>query len=1059
MQKPKATIAIPHQGDDRDVTRAVSSALAQSFSDIEVMVVESDWTEGNRKALARFKADPRLRVVRSGSHPGMSEKLDQAVQRASSGLVKFLLPDCELHPECVARMIEAMERHPSAGIVTSPCILLDQNGKEAGVRRHIDEDVLIPGEAAIRRFLLTGVNFIGEPNAVMVRKELYRGFGRTLGITCSEASAPATWLEILQQGDLFHLKAPLCRNHRPSSTQAFDATPSANFAVECSDLVRRYLENGYLANPDLQAASAEAILGRLEKASCGVDFALFPAELSTRYAEALRHWRQHPLVLAHQKAIEALENRSGQVFATTRETGAASTKGTRMPDFSPDLSVILCSRDHAESLRGIFSALERQTLSRDRFEVICVNDGSQDGTRKVMEEVLTRLPGRSIEHPESKGIAAARNTAVTAARGDVLLFLGDDTCPGPDTLRQHLIAHQACAGLRTAVVGPVRFPAHLRDLTLYRAITLSGFFFPADGMEEDPPCGADRISFANLSVSRRALAEGAFFDSALESRWGADLDAGLRLERAGWRVTLCTPAAVTCDHTLTLRDWRQIEAARGRDLVRLLRKHPSIKSTDLGIPDVTQKTQEELTQILAERRPLIDAAVAQIEAVQNLPVPHAPGGDVTPDGERMLTAVIRHLEAIRHYECIRALADARTSTRVPAIEPEDSPRPKTATQRSTIRVVLAGRPGMDPDSDAVTVMNALCRALQAAGIQATTTHDLRPDIRNADLVHGFNVWPPHSALEQLRHLRSTGIPVVWSPFYLDLAEYTWAALAVTAIYDPRHTPEKRRELLRAFALGTLQVNGLDRWKPNEVIPGYHRRLRDMIQNVDHVCAASFREIQALNQVTGFTSLPFTLSPHGVEADPLREASPQLFRARFGLDRFILYVGPVERRKNQLLLLEALRGTGLRAVLVGPTPEEDYLRLCREVGGGNVLITGRLPADLVASAYKAASVHVLPSFAEGAALASLDAAAAGCPLVVSNRSSEVELFGDAPFFCNPNDPGSIREATLRALDSRTKEPERPERLSRFVTAKYTWARAAELTIGAYEKALTAKSRKK
>jgi glycosyltransferase involved in cell wall biosynthesis len=139
------------------------------------------------------------------------------------------------------------------------------------------------------------------------------------------------------------------------------------------------------------------------------------------------------------------------------------------------------------------------------------------------------------------------------------------------------------------------------------------------------------------------------------------------------------------------------------------------------------------------------------------------------------------------------------------------------------------------------------------------------------------------------------------------------------------------------------------------------------------------------------------------------------------------------------------------VLVGPSFEPETLRLVERVGGDNLVRIDRVPAELVASAYHAAAVHVLPSWSEGAALANLEAAAAGCPLVVSDRSSEFEYFGDLAAYCNPADPDTIRDAIERQLDAREREPDRIAELSARMR-DLTWEKTARATLRAYELAL-------
>ena len=369
------------------------------------------------------------------------------------------------------------------------------------------------------------------------------------------------------------------------------------------------------------------------------------------------------------------------------------------------------------------------------------------------------------------------------------------------------------------------------------------------------------------------------------------------------------------------------------------------------------------------------------------------------------------------------------------------------------RVLLAYRDDVDAQGGAASVMHATARALRARGVEVDVTYELEPDVDGYDLVHVFNLWEPPTALEQLRHLARTGVPVVWLPFYLHLCEYAWVNRVVYEVYDPARTEDERRALLAGMADGSTVCAGMTRFLPNEVYPGFHDDLREMVSLVDHLTVISHHEVQMLFRTLGLHAKPFTVTPHGVE--PLfADAGPEPFRELVGDGEFVLCVGAVEPRKNQLLLVEALRGTGVELVLLGPCFEPQYLEHCLREGGGAVRHFDRLPRELVASALKAAAVHALPSFAEGAALANLEAAAAGTPLVVSNRSSEFEYFGDLPFYCEPTDPASIRAAVFAAIESRG-DASRWTRLAERMR-DYTWDSTAEATLTAYERTLSARA---
>ncbi len=69
------------------------------------------------------------------------------------------------------------------------------------------------------------------------------------------------------------------------------------------------------------------------------------------------------------------------------------------------------------------------------FEVICVNDGSTDGSKSILDEYAAKYSNISIINQENKGLSAARNAGIRAAKGDYIFFLDSDDWIEPDTLK------------------------------------------------------------------------------------------------------------------------------------------------------------------------------------------------------------------------------------------------------------------------------------------------------------------------------------------------------------------------------------------------------------------------------------------------------------------------------------------------------------------------------------------------------------------------------------------------------------------------------------------------
>jgi len=338
------------------------------------------------------------------------------------------------------------------------------------------------------------------------------------------------------------------------------------------------------------------------------------------------------------------------------------------------------------------------------------------------------------------------------------------------------------------------------------------------------------------------------------------------------------------------------------------------------------------------------------------------------------------------------------------------------------------------------------------GHTVDVSYDLQPDPTGYDVAHVFNAWIPQQALSQMRQLKKYPVPVVLSPIFLDLAEMVWAGRAQKLIFAPSVDAINRENYLEALANGSLILDNRSRAQGIEIFPGANAMLREIISLADHVICLSVEEMQRISKCLGISNRPFSLVRNGADYDAFSNASPEWFISTYGLKDFVLCVGRIESRKNQAMLLYGLRDSGIPIVCVGQNGEPDYEQICRALAPPGTLFIPQLNRGELASAFAAAKVCALPSWAEGASLSNLEAAAARCPLVVSNRSSEFEYFGDSVRYCDPASWRSIATAVREAVAAYDSEKGKREELRKNLMSTCTWEAAAEATLKAYERAI-------
>jgi alpha-1,3-rhamnosyl/mannosyltransferase len=158
--------------------------------------------------------------------------------------------------------------------------------------------------------------------------------------------------------------------------------------------------------------------------------------------------------------------------------------------------------------------------------------------------------------------------------------------------------------------------------------------------------------------------------------------------------------------------------------------------------------------------------------------------------------------------------------------------------------------------------------------------------------------------------------------------------------------------------------------------------------------------------------------------------------------YVLAVGAIQRRKNQLGALEAARAVGLPLVVAGPEKDRE---LADELRRRGARLEGYVDADRLAELYRGAACLVQASRFEGFGLPVVEAMASGTPVVAVREPALVEVAGDAALLVEEDQLG---DGVRRALDER----ERLVAAGLERARHFTWRAAAERTLAVYREIL-------
>ncbi len=321
-----------------------------------------------------------------------------------------------------------------------------------------------------------------------------------------------------------------------------------------------------------------------------------------------------------------VRDRAGATLARRLlDAGVANPVAERLPAApgAADVTVVVPVRDRPDGVRRLLATLA--ATAPGLAEVIVVDDGSRDEVACRAAAGLDPARGvpdsvdpdavdpdaarvRVLRHPRSRGPAAARNTGLAAATTDLVAFLDSDVVPRPGWL-EPLLAHLADPGVALAAPRITGLP-HPRPgwLARYEGLRSSLDLGPDPG----PVLPRSRVAYvpsAALLVRRAAVAAG--FDERMPV--AEDVDLGLRLHAAGWRMRYEPASRVAHEHRTAPVDWWTRKAFYGTGAAPLAVRHPGSVP-----PAVLAPWTVAALLLVATRRPGPLSAAAGVTAVAAL---------------------------------------------------------------------------------------------------------------------------------------------------------------------------------------------------------------------------------------------------------------------------------------------------------------------------------------------------------------------------------------------------------------------------------------------------------
>lgn len=175
---PSVSVCVPTYNYSRFLPDCIESVLGQSLGDLELVITDDGSNDGTESLVGEYlRRDSRIRYITNEHRLGMNGNLRRAASYARGPLVKMLCADDWLAPTCLQHLKGLLDRHPTAVLATSACVVTDERGQPIEVNFIFgEEEALIRGEKMLSNMAMLRGSFGGH-SSFMFRRSSYDQVG------------------------------------------------------------------------------------------------------------------------------------------------------------------------------------------------------------------------------------------------------------------------------------------------------------------------------------------------------------------------------------------------------------------------------------------------------------------------------------------------------------------------------------------------------------------------------------------------------------------------------------------------------------------------------------------------------------------------------------------------------------------------------------------------------------------------------------------------------------------------------------------------------------------
>ena len=203
------SIVVPAYNNASFIESTMRSILAQTHTDLEIVVADHGSTDDTLARLQQYATDPRVSILTTEAGGGAVRNWNRVSEAATGEFVKLVCGDDIIEPTMVERQLALFD--DGVALVASSRSIVDADEKTIIRNRGLGAlEGRRTGDEAIKATVRSGTNLFGEPACVMMRRDALAAVG-FWSPTEHYLIDEATYVSVLEHGDFVGVREPLAK--------------------------------------------------------------------------------------------------------------------------------------------------------------------------------------------------------------------------------------------------------------------------------------------------------------------------------------------------------------------------------------------------------------------------------------------------------------------------------------------------------------------------------------------------------------------------------------------------------------------------------------------------------------------------------------------------------------------------------------------------------------------------------------------------------------------------------------------------------------------------------